>query len=313
MKLAVTADLAGSRLDAFLVRAGGVASAGAARRLVEQGAVRVDGRPGRKGQLLATGQTVELAASADEPAVLPDPAMPLVVLYQDAAMVAVNKPAGWPTHPLRPGERGTLASALVARFPECATASRDAREAGFVHRLDTGTSGVVLAARDPEGWLALRRIVGGERCEKTYLAEVVPPPAPMNGADIDRTVVEAAIGRRGRRSGQVRVGAGRGLLPARTEVVVRQRRRTQLAGRGPPAPWPSSPGAGAPRSSGDARAGRSFIWRRGRPEGGGGAGGRRVSPACLAHSPGSSEHWRRAGHRGAAARLGLTRSSPEVD
>jgi 23S rRNA pseudouridine1911/1915/1917 synthase len=201
-----------------------VASAGAARRLVEQGAVRVDGRPGRKGQLLATGQTVELAAPADEPAVLPDPSMPLVVLYEDAAMVAVNKPAGWPTHPLRPGERGTLASALLARFPECATASRDAREAGFVHRLDTGTSGVVLAARDPEGWLALRRIVGGERCEKTYLAEVVPPPAPMNGADIDRTVVEAAIGRRGRRSGRVRVGAGRGLLPARTEVVVRQRR-----------------------------------------------------------------------------------------
>jgi 23S rRNA pseudouridine1911/1915/1917 synthase len=224
VKLAVTADLAGSRLDAFLVRAGGVASAGAARRLVEQGAVRVDGRPGRKGQLLATGQTVELDAPPDEPAVLPDPAMPLVVLYEDAAMVAVNKPAGWPTHPLGPGERGTLASALVARFPECATASRDAREAGFVHRLDTGTSGVVLAARDPEGWLALRRIVGGERCEKTYLAEVVPPPAPMNGADIERTVVEAAIGRRGRRSGRVRVGAGRGLLPARTEVVVRQRR-----------------------------------------------------------------------------------------
>jgi 23S rRNA pseudouridine1911/1915/1917 synthase len=224
VKLAVTADLAGSRLDAFLVRAGGVASAGAARRLVEQGAVRVDGRPGRKGQLLATGQTVELAAAVDEPAVLPDPAMPLVVLYEDAALVAVNKPAGWPTHPLRPGERGTLASALVARFPECARASRDAREAGFVHRLDTGTSGVVLAARDPEGWLALRRIVGGERCEKTYLAEVVPPPTPTNGPEIDRMVVEAAIGRRGRRSGQVRVGAGRGLLPARTEVVVRQRR-----------------------------------------------------------------------------------------
>jgi 23S rRNA pseudouridine1911/1915/1917 synthase len=221
--LPVTADLAGSRLDAFLVRAGAAPSAGAARRLLEQGSVRVDGRPGRKGQLLAAGQTVELQLPPAGEVVVPDPAMPLVVLYQDAALVAVDKPAGWPTHPLRPGERGTLASALVARFPECARASRDPREAGFAHRLDTGTSGVVVAARDPDSWQALRRSIGGEGCEKRYLAEVVPPPSPMVGAG-ETAVVDAAIGRSGRRSGQVRVGAGRGLLPARTEIAVRQRR-----------------------------------------------------------------------------------------
>jgi 23S rRNA pseudouridine1911/1915/1917 synthase len=225
VKLPVTADLAGSRLDAFLVRAGAAASAGAARRLLDQGAVRVDGRPGRKGQLVAAGQTVELQVAEAGEAVIPDPAMPLAVLYQDAALVAVNKPAGWPTHPLQPGERGTLASALVARFPECASASRDPREAGFAHRLDTGTSGVVVAARDPDSWQALRRIIGGERCEKCYLAEVVPPPEPLAaGGTVDHAVVDAAIGRRGRRSGQVRVGTGRGLLPARTEIAVRQRR-----------------------------------------------------------------------------------------
>jgi 23S rRNA pseudouridine1911/1915/1917 synthase len=225
VKLPVTADLAGSRLDAFLVRSAAAPTAGAARRLLDQGAVRVDGRPGRKGQLMVAGQTVELTATpaSDAPAVLPQPALPLTVLYQDAALVAVDKPAGWPTHPLRAGETGTLASALVARFPECATASPDRREAGFVHRLDAGTSGVIVAARDPDSWQALRRIVGGERCEKIYLAEVVPPPAPMAGGT-DSIVVEAPIGRRGRRSGQVRVGAGRGLLPARTEITVRQRR-----------------------------------------------------------------------------------------
>jgi 23S rRNA pseudouridine1911/1915/1917 synthase len=225
-RLPVGADLAGSRLDAFLVRAGVAPSASAARRLLEQRAVRVDGRPGRKGQLLAAGQTVELAGVQAEEvaAVIPDPSLPLVVLYEDAALVALNKPAGWPTHPLRPGERGTLASALVARFPSCATASRDPREAGLVHRLDTGTSGVVLAARDPDSWQALRRIVGGEGCEKIYLAEVVPPPSPLALAVGEPTVVDAPIGRRGRRSGQVRVGAGRGPLPARTEIVVRQQR-----------------------------------------------------------------------------------------
>jgi 23S rRNA-/tRNA-specific pseudouridylate synthase len=84
---------------------------------------------------------------------------------------------------------------------------------------------VVVAARDPDSWQALRRIIGGERCEKCYLAEVVPPPAPLAGETaVDHAVVDAAIGRVGRRSGQVRVGAGRGLLPARTEIAVRQRR-----------------------------------------------------------------------------------------
>ena len=194
------------------------------------------------------------------PAVLAEPALPLTVLYQDAALVALDKPAGWPTHPLRGGESGTLASALVARFPECATASPDRREAGFVHRLDAGTSGVIVAARDPDSWQALRRIVGGERCEKIYLAEVVPPPEPMAGGT-DSVVVEAAIGRRGRRSGQVRVGAGRGLLPARTEITVRQRRERSWLVEARLAPRQGAPGARTPGPPGPAGAGRSAVRR----------------------------------------------------
>jgi 23S rRNA pseudouridine1911/1915/1917 synthase len=217
----VAAPQAGSRLDAFLVAVGAAGTAGSARRLLEGGAVTVDGRAGRKGQRLLAGQTVEIAPGPAA-VVIPQPELPLSVLHEDAALVAVDKPAGWPTHPLRAGEGGTLASALVARYPGCASASADPREAGFVHRLDTGTSGVIVAARDPGSWQALRRLFGGEGCEKTYLAQVVAPPGPMD-ADPEPITVDLAIGRRGRRSPRVELGTGRGLLPARTQLLVRAR------------------------------------------------------------------------------------------
>ena len=69
------------------------------------------------------------------------------MLREDDALVAIAKPAGVPSHPLAPGQLGTAANAIVARLPECADASPDPREGGLVHRLDTGTSGVLIAAR----------------------------------------------------------------------------------------------------------------------------------------------------------------------
>jgi 23S rRNA pseudouridine1911/1915/1917 synthase len=77
-----------------------------------------------------------------------------------------------PTHPLRPGERGTLAGAVAARYPECASASADAREGGAVHRLDAGTSGCVLFARDRGAWEALRGALSRREVEKAYRALV---------------------------------------------------------------------------------------------------------------------------------------------
>jgi 23S rRNA pseudouridine1911/1915/1917 synthase len=243
-RLEVSADEAGLRLDALLARRGLFASVAAARRAIAAGEVRVGGRRPRKGDRLQAGDGLEVATAAG-PVVVPDASLPLVVLYTDEALVAVDKPAGMAAHPLRAGEGGTLASALVARFPECAAASPDPREAGLVHRLDVGTSGVLVAARSAELWPQLRRRLGGrgdegdggdegggddgdegdgaaaDACEKTYLAEVAGGP-PGGGAGVGApVVVQAPIGRSGRRSGKVRVGAGRGLLPATTTVVWR--------------------------------------------------------------------------------------------
>jgi 23S rRNA pseudouridine1911/1915/1917 synthase len=218
----VEPDAAGQRVDHAVAAALPGVSIAAAKRLLATGAVAIDGRPARKGEHLTAGQTVEIddqaAGDAERPArVLPDPDLAVAVLYVDATMVAIDKPAGIASHPLAPRQLGTAANAVCARFPECASASPDAREGGLVHRLDGGTSGVLIAARSAEAWPLLRAALGGPDCEKTYLAEVVGSP-PEAGVET------GSIGRLGRRGARVRVGAGRHLQSARTSWAVVERR-----------------------------------------------------------------------------------------
>jgi 23S rRNA pseudouridine1911/1915/1917 synthase len=171
------------RLDRFVARETGCARS-EARRLIDAGLVRVGGRRARKGELLPAGATVELL---EEPAVTPEarrpvpqPELPLTTLLVDEALVAMVKPFGMPSHPLEPGERDTLANALAARFPECAAASPDPREGGLAHRLDSATSGVILAARTPGDWHKLRQAFSRGEVHKTYLALVTGRP-PASG------------------------------------------------------------------------------------------------------------------------------------
>jgi 23S rRNA pseudouridine1911/1915/1917 synthase len=105
------------------------------------------------------------------------PELPLSVLHSDDALVFVDKPAGAPSHPLQPGERGTVVNALIARFPECAEASEDPREGGLCHRLDTQTSGVLLAARERSVWQRMRDAFSAREIDKRYWAVVSGPIA----------------------------------------------------------------------------------------------------------------------------------------
>lgn len=229
MRLTVEDALAGRRLDAYLAAAGGAASVAAARRSIEAGLVRVDGRREKKGLRVRAGQVVEVAEAVPERR----PEIALELLYEDADLVAVNKPAGVSSQSLVPGETGSMASALVARFPECAGASDDPREGGLGHRLDRETTGVLLAARNREAWRALREVLGGGS-EKTYLAEVTGAPfapreSPFVRREPGRWVVEAPIGRTGRRGAKVQVGGGRQPLEARTELwALEERAHTTL-------------------------------------------------------------------------------------
>ena len=213
----VPSEAAGRRVDHALADALPALGVAGARRLLAAGSVRVDGRRVRKGDKLAAGQTIAVddAALAAETArhgeapVRPDPGLTLAVLFADDTLVAVAKPSGVPSHPLQPGQLGTAANAICAQFPSCASASPDAREGGLVHRLDTGTSGVLIAARTAAAWASLRAALTADDCEKTYLAEVTGAP-PGGGVE------EAPIGRVGRRGARVRVGGGRRPLEART-------------------------------------------------------------------------------------------------
>lgn len=154
------------------------------KELLERGAVRIAGRPPRKGDRTVAGARVEVTLESDDPRPVPQPELGLRILHLDPWLVAVDKPAGMPSHPLEPGERGTVVNALVARHPECGDASADPREGGLVHRLDTLTSGVLLAARTPEAWRALRTAFAERRVDKRYLAVVTGPVADAGEIDL---------------------------------------------------------------------------------------------------------------------------------
>jgi len=180
LRFTVTAADA-DRLDRVIARRFPGASRRRVMALIEDGGVKIGGRRGKKGERVAAGAEITvLRPPADDAALAatPDPEAEarLAWLHVDAARVVVGKPAGMPSQPLAAGERGTAAGGIVARYPECATASTDARDGGLVHRLDIGTSGVLIAARTRAAWDALRAHFGGGAVAKTYLALCEAPP-----------------------------------------------------------------------------------------------------------------------------------------
>jgi 23S rRNA pseudouridine1911/1915/1917 synthase len=178
MKIVVEAADAG-RADKALARHFPDAGRRQLAELFEAGDVVVGGKKAKKGDRVVAGDVIELArtpVSGDALRPQPDPSIILDVLLERPDLVAVAKPAGIPSQPLRAGELGTIANGLAARYPECAMIGNDPRDGGLVHRLDIGTSGVLVAARTAEAYLALRDAFGGGQVTKDYLALVDERP-----------------------------------------------------------------------------------------------------------------------------------------
>ena len=130
-------------------------------------------RKAPKGLKLRGGETViikELLESSDN-LVAPESA-PLSVVFEDAALLAFDKPVGMPVQPLTCRETGTLMNAVVARFPECRTLGDSPLMAGALHRIDADTSGLVLVARSVQAFTNLRAQFAEQTVQKTYLALV---------------------------------------------------------------------------------------------------------------------------------------------
>lgn len=189
MRIAITAAEAGQRLDKLVAhRVPGLGRAGA-KRLFAEGRVRVapsdaEGAPARraaKGDVAAEGQVVVVEVDETPPGAVADAEAPLTVVLETDRVLVLDKPAGQPTAPLQPAERGALANALLARYPEVAAFGFSAREPGLCHRLDTDTSGLLLAARDAEAWEALVGALKAGLIDKRYVLVCAADGLPESG------------------------------------------------------------------------------------------------------------------------------------
>jgi 23S rRNA pseudouridine1911/1915/1917 synthase len=215
VEFTVEAGAGGQRIDLFVGEKLGLSRA-RIKDLFEEGRVRVDGRRTAKGQTVQPGQKIDVELPESSAALEPDGALPLMVLYEDADVVVVDKPARVPCHPLKPGERGTVANALVARYPEMLSLGDDPREAGLCHRLDIETSGILVAAKNRASWEALRQAFSStaREIDKRYVAIVSGPLA-------EQGEIELPLVHRGDHVRPTFEAEGR---PARTEFTVRKRR-----------------------------------------------------------------------------------------
>lgn len=160
---------AAPRLDTFLAGALAGLPRRLVRRVIAEGDVRVNGRRAAKGLRLQVGDRVTLPDLPD--ALTPEPALAVPVLHEDASVAVLDKPGGMPAHALDPRQRGTAAAFVLARWPETASIG-DTLAPGLVHRLDGGTSGVLVVARTGDAFVALRSALAARAVEKRYRAVV---------------------------------------------------------------------------------------------------------------------------------------------
>ncbi len=160
----------GLRLDRFVARAVAGLSRSYVQQLVGDGRVTVNGKIARSSLALRHGDRVEVSVPPPQPTTLTPEAIPLQVVYEDADLVVVDKPAGMVVHPAPGHEGGTLANALLARYPEMEI--NGGVRPGIVHRLDQGTSGLLVVARNDQAMQALTEQQRARKMLKLYLAVV---------------------------------------------------------------------------------------------------------------------------------------------
>ena len=220
LDLFVPATLDAIRVDRVIAMLTGL-SRSEATQMVHEGSVSVNDKVVRKGSvILEVGQhLVAVLPAPDAGFVEPDASVNVDVVLDDEDFAVINKAAGQVVHPGAGQRTGTLVAGLLARYPQLQALSdeglSDPFRPGIVHRLDKGTSGVLVVAKTPEGLVSLRDQLASRAMERTYLGLVEGHVAEERG------VVDAPIGRSTRTPTLMAVRAdGR---PARTgyEVLAR--------------------------------------------------------------------------------------------
>ena len=160
---------AGKRLDQFLQDRLPAFSRSRLQDWVKSGRVRVNGGTAKPSLVLRGGERIDVEPAQLTPLKAFAEEIPVDILYEDADVVAVNKPAGIVVHLGAGNHTGTLVNALLHRFGQLSGAGGDERP-GIVHRLDRDTSGVLLVARTDNAHRALAAQFASRQVEKTYLA-----------------------------------------------------------------------------------------------------------------------------------------------
>ncbi|HLA65247.1 MAG TPA: RluA family pseudouridine synthase [Candidatus Saccharimonadales bacterium] len=200
----VTGRAPAGRFDLAVSAVAGISRAHA-QRLISDGRARVEGRTARASDRLRGGEEISVELSAPPDPTLRAESIPLRVVYEDASMLIVDKPAGLVVHPSAGHESGTIVNALLGRARdrgEPPGSIAGVERPGIVHRLDKETSGLLLVAKTDAAQASLMRQFGDRTVEKEYVALV------RGTAPAARGRIEAPVGRDPRDRQRMAVVAG---------------------------------------------------------------------------------------------------------
>lgn len=199
----VTATEAGTRLDVFLATKIPSLTRSRIQKLIDQGLVHVRDRAAKAGQKLRAGEAVILFKPPPHEDKLTPEDLPLRILYEDPSIAVVEKPAGMVVHPAAGNARGTLVNALLYHLKDLSGVGGVLRP-GIVHRLDKGTSGVMVVAKNDAAHKGLANQFKKREVRKVYFALV------YGDVREDEGVVELPVGRHPRDRKRMSVRSPRG-------------------------------------------------------------------------------------------------------
>lgn len=212
-ELSLTVAAGGERLDRYLTAALPSLSRAAWQRLIEAGEVLVNGALSRPAYKVRAGDALLVRIPPPEPTELTPEPIPLAVVYEDEALIVINKPAGLVVHPGAGNPRGTLVNALLYHCPTLAVGG--AVRPGIVHRLDKDTSGLLVVAKTDTAQQRLQQQFKRREVQKRYVALVIGAVSAASG------YVNAPIGRHPVQ--RVKMAVVEGGREARTRWTVRTR------------------------------------------------------------------------------------------
>jgi 23S rRNA pseudouridine1911/1915/1917 synthase len=188
-RVTLGADTAGERIDRALAAAMPDLSRARIQALIAAGRVSLGARAMTDASARAPAGDYALDIPPPAPAEPEPEPIPLSVLYEDAELIVVDKPAGMAMHPAPGSERGTLVNALLAHCGASLSGVGGVARPGIVHRIDKETSGVVVAAKTDRAHQGLSALFAAHDIERRYVALVRGAPRPERG------VIETLIGR----------------------------------------------------------------------------------------------------------------------